>query len=82
MQPADLSHPSVEELEGLMRGELKRLAVSVLVRHLLSGCPRCVAVTRRLWNLGELPLGGFDATLAAELDEDRPERRQRKVRAV
>jgi hypothetical protein len=82
MEPPDLSHPTAEELESFMRGELKRPAVSTLVRHLLTGCPRCVAVTRRLWNLGEAPLRGLDATLGVELDEDRSERGQRKVRAI
>lgn len=24
-----------------------------IVRHLLTGCPQCVTVTRRLWNLGD-----------------------------
>ena len=73
-QPADLPHPAAEELESFMRGELTRPAVSVLVRHLLTGCPRCVAVTRRLWDFGDGPLRGFDAVFAAELDEKRSER--------
>ncbi len=28
-----------------------------VVRHLLAGCARCAAVTRRLWDLGEPPAG-------------------------
>jgi hypothetical protein len=44
-------HPPEDHLERFVRGELPRLAAQSLVRHLLSGCPRCVAVTRRAWKL-------------------------------
>ena len=47
-----LSHPPESQLARFMRGELPRLKAQSLVRHLLSGCPRCVAVTRRVWKLG------------------------------
>jgi hypothetical protein len=47
--------PSTEELEGLFRGELPRDQTREIVRHLLTGCPGCLQVTRRLWNLGEVP---------------------------
>jgi len=38
-----------------MRGELPRVELLAVVRHLLTRCPECVEVTRRLWQLGELP---------------------------
>jgi hypothetical protein len=47
--------PGAAELERLMRGELPRPEVLAVVRHLLTGCPRCVAVTRPWWGLGKRP---------------------------
>lgn len=38
-----------------MGGELDRAEAAGVVRHLLTGCPRCAAITRRLWKLGEQP---------------------------
>jgi hypothetical protein len=38
-----------------MRGESPRCERLATVHHLLTGCSQCVAETRRLWNLGELP---------------------------
>lgn len=46
-------HPGPRQLEHLMRGELTRLEVLAVVRHLLAGCPMCAEVTRRMWQLGE-----------------------------
>ena len=46
-------HPAQEHLERFMRGELARDEAAGLVRHLLTGCPRCVGVIRRLWRLGD-----------------------------
>jgi hypothetical protein len=48
--------PEVSELGRFMRGGLSRPENLLVVRHLLTGCPRCVAVTRWWWNLGILPL--------------------------
>src|SRR5215813_10231741 len=45
-------HPDPELLEGLMRNELSAAERRRLIRHLLTGCPRCVKVTRRCWMLG------------------------------
>jgi hypothetical protein len=47
-------HLEPARLERFMRGESPRPERLAAVRHLLTGCPRCVAVTRRLWDLGEL----------------------------
>jgi hypothetical protein len=46
-------HPSLDQLQGFLRGDIavgERLSV---VRHLLAGCPECVAVTRQGWRLTE-----------------------------
>jgi hypothetical protein len=45
--------PGAKELERFMRRELSRPEVLAVVRHLLTGCPRCVVVTRRSWDLGK-----------------------------
>ncbi|HEY4576073.1 MAG TPA: hypothetical protein VIJ26_18980, partial [Thermoanaerobaculia bacterium] len=36
-----------------MRNEASREERRWIVRHLLAGCARCGAITRRLWKLGE-----------------------------
>jgi len=41
--------PSEERLERFLRGMLPRAEVAAVVRHLLTGCPLCLAVTRELW---------------------------------
>jgi hypothetical protein len=66
MGHADSSHPSVEELRSFMRGEMKRSEVRDLVRHLLTGCPECLEVTRRLWDLGERSLYVLEVISAAD----------------
>ncbi len=40
-----------------MRGAASGPERRRVVRHLLAGCARCAAVTRRLWDLGEPPAG-------------------------
>jgi hypothetical protein len=35
-----------------MRTELSMQEAAQIVRHLMKGCARCQAVTRRLWALG------------------------------
>lgn len=51
-------HPEVARLERFMRGDLPRPEARLVVRHLLTRCPLCVAVTGRLWELGEQPRVG------------------------
>lgn len=46
-------HPAESDLERFMRGDLTRAEVRQVVRHLLTGCPSCVAVTRAVWRLGD-----------------------------
>lgn len=45
------AHPSVKTLESLVSGRLKRPDAGLVVRHLLSGCPRCAQIAARLWDL-------------------------------
>ncbi|HEX9940668.1 MAG TPA: hypothetical protein VGG03_01530 [Thermoanaerobaculia bacterium] len=45
-------HPCEPDLERFLRGGLPLEGVRAVVRHLLSGCPRCLRVTRRLWGFG------------------------------
>lgn len=33
-------------------GGLRSSDVQAIVRHLVAGCPSCVAITKRLWKLG------------------------------
>jgi len=47
-------HPTPGLLEAFMRSEVAAPDRLRIVRHLLSGCPQCVAVTRHVWSLGEL----------------------------
>jgi hypothetical protein len=43
------SHPSVDQLERFMRGELASAEAAIVVRHLIKGCEACLTVTRPLW---------------------------------
>src|ERR1700686_3978644 len=45
------SHPEPAVLQRYMRGESPRDEARAVVRHLLTGCPECVAITRLLWGL-------------------------------
>ena len=56
MNDAARLHPAAETLERFVRGELPREKAPAVVRHLLTGCPRCVAIARRAWNRGDQPL--------------------------
>jgi len=55
-----------------MRNEVDGPERRRVVRHLLSGCARCVEVTRRFWDLGEPPRGGRPAGLADLQNEIEP----------
>lgn len=46
-------HPDPQLLERFMRNEAAGEERRWIVRHLLAGCARCGAITRRLWELGE-----------------------------
>lgn len=47
-------------------GGLPGEEVRAIVRHLLTGCLQCIAITRRLWGLGEQPR--YLKVLAEEAD--------------
>jgi hypothetical protein len=51
-------HPDPLLLERFMRNETGAEESRRIVRHLLTGCERCVAVTRRLWCLGDVESPG------------------------
>lgn len=46
-------HPCERDLARFMEGELPRTEAREIVRHLLTGCPRCKQVTHRLWTLSD-----------------------------
>src|ERR1700726_2737715 len=48
-------HPDPILLERFMRNEVEGSERRWIVRHLIAGCSRCVAVTSRLWSLGDPP---------------------------
>ncbi len=50
---AGRAHPAEGDLVELMRGELARKEAAPIVRHLLRGCARCTAITRKLWSFGD-----------------------------
>jgi hypothetical protein len=66
-----MSHPDPSQIARFMRvGGLPREEVRAIVRHLLTGCPRCVEVTRRLWNLGDAPPLHLEESLAVDPADD------------
>jgi hypothetical protein len=81
MEPADPSHPPAEDLRRFMRGELERSEARELVRHLLTGCPQCLEVTSRLWDLGERSFRLLEVISAAGSGRS-SEGVQRKLRVV
>ncbi len=80
MRRADPSHPGLEALERLMRGELPRPEAAMLVRHLLTGCPCCLEVSGRLWRLGEP--GAAEENLDSEAAENQSGWGYRRAGAV
>lgn len=68
-----------------MRNEAGAPERRAVILHLLTGCGQCLAVTRRLWNLAEVPpelAGEGDAAYGRMLDElaRRGAHRQRRAR--
>ena len=67
-------HPDPADLERFVRGELGETERRAVVRHLLTGCPKCVAVTRRSWVRGDLPYALrvlVEEGLASQAEESR-----------
>ncbi len=50
---AEEGHPAEETLLRFLRGEASQAERRAVVRHLLAGCPECLAVTRPAWKLME-----------------------------
>ncbi|HEV2855643.1 MAG TPA: hypothetical protein VHC97_22845 [Thermoanaerobaculia bacterium] len=65
-------HPDAQLLERFMRNETEGGERRLVVRHLLTGCARCVAVTRRFWSLSE--------TAAPEGVQENPPQREAPLR--
>jgi hypothetical protein len=61
------NHPDPYLLEGFMRDQVSCDERRRIVRHLLAGCSRCLQVTRRFWNLGEVRPGGVPQLAGADL---------------
>ncbi len=55
-------HPDPALLERFMRNEAEPAERRRVVRHLIAGCPRCLAVTSSLWALADPPAGPYDAS--------------------
>jgi tetratricopeptide (TPR) repeat protein len=65
-QPPDHGkHPDPILLERFMRNEVETAERRWIVRHLIAGCSRCVAVTSRLWSLGDPPAEAAPLATAA-----------------
>jgi tetratricopeptide (TPR) repeat protein len=78
-------HPDPLLLERFMRNETDARERRAIIRHLLTGCPRCSVVTGRLWSFGEArpDLGVLDPTAYSRVLEDvarRGARRERRAR--
>jgi tetratricopeptide (TPR) repeat protein len=58
-------HPDPILLERFMRNEVDGAERRWIVRHLIAGCSRCVAVTSRLWSLGDPPAAAATAATPA-----------------
>lgn len=49
------AHPGESDLERFLRGETSKAERMWVVRHLLKGCPDCVAVVRPVWGPADRP---------------------------
>jgi hypothetical protein len=80
-------HPDPQLLERFMRNEADARERRAIVRHLLAGCPRCTAVTGRLWRFGEpepdaaADDGALDSAACAPAEADLQEARRELLRA-
>ena len=50
-EPRCSVHPAKHELLTFLRGELPTPRAAPIVRHLLTGCPECLEVTRPIWEV-------------------------------
>ncbi len=67
------AHPNRAELETFMRGQMPSLEAPGIVRHLLTGCPVCLQVTRQLWKLGECSTNSLDGLASSRKRRGRDE---------
>ena len=79
-EEARVEHPRTAHLERLMRGELERPQTGAVVRHLLTGCPRCVYITSRFWELAAEGPAVTDAEAFARIQLKEIERELQRIR--
>jgi hypothetical protein len=72
------AHPDEDTLERFVRGELSRAEVGVVVRHLLTDCPRCVEAASR--KLAERPSSALDILFKEAARQERSVARRRRGR--
>jgi tetratricopeptide (TPR) repeat protein len=70
-------HPHPTLLERFMRNEAEPAERRRVVRHLIAGCSRCIAVTSRLWALADPPGELPDAFAAEPPNPATPEHQER-----
>lgn len=46
------AHPAEDDFERFARGEVEAAEARRIVRHMLAGCPQCLALGRELWVFG------------------------------
>jgi len=73
-------HPGERELERFMRGAVSRREARSVVRHMLTGCPRCSDFTRPFWRLAEEGLAVTDAEAFARIQLQEIERELQRIR--
>ena len=56
-----MRHPRPVLLLRFLRGEAAPAESRAVVRHLLTGCPKCTAVTRPIWLLADGVLPAVDS---------------------
>ncbi|HKI03197.1 MAG TPA: hypothetical protein VKK31_14565 [Thermoanaerobaculia bacterium] len=55
LEPSDLEHPSRDELQRFVLGDLPAGETDRVLQHLVQGCEPCRAVTASLWSIGTSP---------------------------
>ncbi len=53
MQSSRGDHPDPAQMESFMRGELAGDEARAVVRHMLTECQQCIAMTRPFWRRGD-----------------------------
>ena len=75
-----MSHPEPQQLERFMRGESPGDERRLIVRHLLTGCLECAAITREIWDFADHPLRVPAATSNPRREQTLPSGRSARAR--